>query len=380
MDKERCSNMRNNISALLIGRKGWFSTNKFIGSSSAMPRYAYELYSELNRLYKIDFIEIQNANSLPLLNTAIKVSSIMKFYLDDIYKRYNILHAIEPSFFLPVKNYKIIHITTVHDLIPIIAGHMLIYVPKVGYFKNRIINKVVHSTLNASLMLSNISILNAIKNSDYLLANSTQTKYELIKFGIKKSKIFITHMGIDNRFKQKISKTNKNKDFVIGHISGLTYRKNTGFLVNAFKYLTKKDIVLMIYGNKTRYIEEVLKNYQSRRIMFMGFAPEERIIDIYDSFDVFVFPSLYEGFGQPILEAQSRGLPVIIYKYGKIPKEVRRYCFEAESPEHMAQIIENLKENGYNEKEQKKAMEYARSFTWEKTAKRTLEVYKKVLE
>jgi len=93
-----------------------------------------------------------------------------------------------------------------------------------------------------------------------------------------------------------------------------------------------------------------------------------------------VFPSLYEGFGQPILEAQSRGLPVIIYKYGKIPKEVRRYCFEAESPEHMAQIIENLKENGYNEKEQKKAMEYARSFTWEKTAKETLEVYKKVLE
>ena len=370
--------MRNNIRALLIGRKGWFSTNKFIGSSSGMPRYAYELYRELNRLYKIDFIEMQKANSLPLPNTVIKISSIVKFYLDDIYKKYNILHAIEPSLFLPVKDHKIIHITTVHDLIQIIAGHKLIYVPKVGYFKNRIINKVAHLTLNTSLMLGNISILNAIKNSDYLLANSTQTKYELIEFGIEKSKIFITHMGIDNRFRQKISKTNKNKDFIIGHISGLTYRKNTGFLVNAFKYLTKKDIVLMIYGNKTRYIEEVLKNYKSRRIMFMGFAPEEKIVDIYDNFDVFVFPSLYEGFGQPIIEAQARGLPVIIYKYGKIPKEVRRYCFEAESPEHMAQIIEELKENGYNEKERKKAMDYARSFTWERTAKETLEVYRKV--
>ena len=70
---------------------------------------------------------------------------------------------------------------------------------------------------------------------------------------------------------------------------------------------------------------------------------------------------------------------MIIYKYGKIPKEVRRYCFEAESPEHMAQIIEELKENGYNEKERKKAIEYARSFTWEKTAKETLEAYEKVL-
>jgi glycosyltransferase involved in cell wall biosynthesis len=84
--------------------------------------------------------------------------------------------------------------------------------------------------------------------------------------------------------------------------------------------------------------------------------------------------------GYPILEAQARGLPVIIYKYGKIPKEVRKYCFEAESPEHMAQIIMQLKENGYNEKLQKKATEYARSFTWEKTARETLEVYKKVLK
>jgi len=67
-------------------------------------------------------------------------------------------------------------------------------------------------------------------------------------------------------------------------------------------------------------------------------------------------------------------------RYIKIPKEVRKYCFEAESPEHMAQIIEELKENGYNEKERKKAMEYARSFTWGRTAKKKLEVYKKVLK
>ena len=103
-------------------------------------------------------------------------------------------------------------------------------------------------------------------------------------------------------------------------------------------------------------------------------------MSIYDSFDAFVFPSYYEGFGIPIIEAQSRGLPVIIYKYGKIPKEVRKYCFEAENSEHMAQIIEDLKENGYNEKLRKKATKYARTFTWEKCARETLEIYKKVLK
>jgi glycosyltransferase involved in cell wall biosynthesis len=76
------------------------------------------------------------------------------------------------------------------------------------------------------------------------------------------------------------------------------------------------------------------------------------------------------------LEAQACGLPVIIYKKGKIPKEVRKYCFEAESPEHMAQIIESIKENGYNEKLRKKATKYARGFTWDKCAKSTFETYR----
>ena len=80
----------------------------------------------------------------------------------------------------------------------------------------------------------------------------------------------------------------------------------------------------------------------------------------------------------PIIEAQARGLPVIIYKNGQISKEVRKYCFDAESPEHMAQLIENFKENGYNEKLKKKATEYARSFTWEKCARETLGVYEKI--
>jgi alpha-1,3-rhamnosyl/mannosyltransferase len=107
---------------------------------------------------------------------------------------------------------------------------------------------------------------------------------------------------------------------------------------------------------------------------------EENKVKAYDSFDAFAFPSMYEGLGHPILEAKARGLLVILYKYGKIPKEVRRYCFEAESPEHMAQIIENLNENGYNKKLQRKATEYARSFTWERCAKETLIVYKRSFE
>jgi glycosyltransferase involved in cell wall biosynthesis len=118
---------------------------------------------------------------------------------------------------------------------------------------------------------------------------------------------------------------------------------------------------------------KIKPNLNSHKILTIGTNSA-----YYKGIDI-IFLSCHEGFGLSILEAQARGLLVMIYKYGKKPKEVRRYCFEAESPEHMAWIIMQLKENGYNEKLKKKATEYARSFTWEKTARETLEVYKKVL-
>jgi glycosyltransferase involved in cell wall biosynthesis len=169
------------------------------------------------------------------------------------------------------------------------------------------------------------------------------------------------------------------KEFRVGYIGSHNKRKNVGFAIKAANLIEDSNVRFEIWGSgpESIYLKQLSQN---KNIVFKGFAPEELILDIYDSFDVFVFPSYYEGFGLEILKAQSRGLPVIIYKHAKIPKEVRKYCLEAESPEHMTQIIQHIKENGYNEREKKKTTEYARSFTWEKTARETLEVYNKILE
>ncbi len=157
--------------------------------------------------------------------------------------------------------------------------------------------------------------------------------------------------------------------------------KNVSFAISAMNRLNNSKYIFEIWGKPEYNYNKILAAARNKaNIYFMGFAPEDKIVSIYDSFDVFVHPTLYEGFGLPILEAQARGLPVIIYKYGKIPKEVRKYCFEAESPEHMAQIIENIKENGYNEKSRNKATTYARSFTWKKTAKETLRAYETIIK
>ena len=216
-------------------------------------------------------------------------------------------------------------------------------------------------------------------NSDFIIANSTQTKNEAVKLGFDKKKIFVVSLGIDKRFMQPIKEKKKRDKFVVGYIGAMRKRKNLEFGIKAANMIKNKDIIFDIWGKKEfeyEYLADISKN---KNINFNGFAPEKSLISIYDSFDAFIFPSYHEGEGLPILEAQARGLPVIIYKKGKIPKEVRKYCFEAESPEHMAQIIENIKENGYNEKLRKKATAYARSFTWEKTARETLKVYNKII-
>jgi len=222
--------------------------------------------------------------------------------------------------------------------------------------------------------------LHSLRISDYMIAISSLVKENAIKWGYDKDRIFVVNNFIGREFmKEGIKEKKARNKFVAGYLGTFRLRKNVGEAIKAFMLLKGDNYSFELWGKRSFEYENLVKQAANdNRIVFKGPAPEEKIVEIYDSFDVFVFPSLYEGFGMPILEAQARGLPVIIYKYGKIPKEVRRYCFEAESPEHMAQIIEELKENGYNEKERKEAMEYARSFTAEKMALETYKVYEKV--
>jgi glycosyltransferase involved in cell wall biosynthesis len=201
---------------------------------------------------------------------------------------------------------------------------------------------------------------------------------EAVSLGYPKDRIFIVSHGVDERFLSR-TKRRKGGAFKVGFIGALNVRKNLSMAINAFKRASSSHMQLEIWGRQILEYENLrLLASGDRRIKFMGFAPEGRLVDIYDSFDVFVFPSLYEGFGLPIIEAQARGLPVIIYKHAKIPEEVGRYCFKAEDEDHMSRIITKLCANGYDEKARKRATKYARGYTRRKEALATLQVYKKI--
>jgi glycosyltransferase involved in cell wall biosynthesis len=329
--------------------------------------YAYNLYKNLLQIK--DLSTIKFATKIPsLLGSGDSFTgNALGFTLNNLlrnFQQFNIIHTLYFNLVFSPFKFRIPIITTVNDTREIVD------IPS----QKTNVEPTIYKKL-----VKHIGIL-ALK-SDHLICVSTQTREEIIKLGYSKNKISVVNLGLDKRFlidKHSIKKVNREK-FSVGYLGSFAENKNVDFIFDTAKIL-KNTVNFYLWGTKTQDYSRLLKITQKPITMkFMGFAPGEQLINIYDSFDVFTFPSLYEGFGLPILEAQSRGLPVIIYKYGKIPKEVRKYCFEAKSPEHMAQIIENLKENGYNEKLQKKATEYARSFTWEKCARETLEVYKRVL-
>ena len=216
-----------------------------------------------------------------------------------------------------------------------------------------------------------------ILTADYLISISSSTTKDLISLGYNKDHIYTIPLGVDYRFCHK-KDFKKHNVFNVGYLGSLIKKKNLLFAINAFKLIEDPKMQMHIYGKKMNTVfYSKIKNSASsdKRIYLCGFAPEEEIIKIYDSFDVLLYPVLRGGFELGILEAQARGVPVIIYEDSEIPEEVRKYCFKAKDEGEMANIIEKIKQKGYDTKLRENAMSYARSFTWEKTAAATFKTY-----
>lgn len=346
----------------LIGARNDFSN----ATGNGVSRYMYELAKNLRKIRAKDFnLRVHGYPPYPFIGSGLTpfVHSI-----SDDYSRYDIVHSLDVRPMMRIRHGKAIFVNTVHDFHSIIDP---------GLFPED------YSSVGRLLGL-HLVLLPGMKTalkSDYLVVNSTQTRDEAVKLGFERRKIFVTNLGLDRRFFSKLNPDKRNSKFTVGYIGGMSWAKNVAFAINAFKKSPGKAMRFEIWGNPDRQYE-CLKRLSSddNRIRFMGFAPENRIVSIYDSFSVFVHPTLHEGFGLPIIEAQSRGLPVIIYKKAKIPEEVRRYCLEAKDEEDMAGIITRIRENGYENKERRKTMAYARQFSWKRMARETFAAYRKMIE
>ena len=121
---------------------------------------------------------------------------------------------------------------------------------------------------------------------------------------------------------------------------------------------------------------------ENEKIVRLGFVPTEDLVGIYNLSSVFVTPSLYEGFGLPVLEAMACGCPVITTKEGSLAEVAGSAAFYVDAYD-VASISSGIQKVLDNEKLQQelreKGLENVKKFSWKKTAQETIKVYERVL-
>lgn len=353
----------------LIGRRNSFSNSYGQG----IERFKYEL---ANRILNIDD-ELTIRKLEPTLLPSFvsnRTYSGLNFLFGSFFSRFNefsIVHNLDQlPLFAPFKGTQTLLLQTLYDF------------QATEYTDSFSVETTLSGKIKKNLFVRMSKFQEKIKDEvDHYIAISSSTKYDAIKHGFDPLKITVINLGIDERF-TNTEIPQKKSGRVVGYIGSFSLNKNLQFAMRAFSMLPNRDIEFRIYGknhdfNKYKAIDKdiIIDN----RIKFIGFAPEEKLVEIYDQFSVLVFPSLVEGFGIPILEAQSRGIPVILLKNSKIPQEVRKYCIEVETYSEMAESIDNCTRNSLSESYIKDMINYAKNFTWDKTVSDTAKLYKRLL-
>ena len=338
-----------------------FSVEKGTG----IARYSYELYKGLkDRGIDVEPIMVKPPD-VPFGQALNHVFRLPYRVLRRV-NEFDIVHATSPITGLCFPFIRKPKVMTYHDIISMIykdSGNSL------------------HARLAAPLFFR------VGKWSDRIIAVSSQTKEEIVEhLGIPGEKIVVVNNGLDSELKP-LEKENRNI-FIIGYLGAFNLRKRIDYLVRAFYHLKKEHpemkVKLVLCGKKTMEYENLVKLVTElgleEEVEFRGFIPQEQLGDTYNSFDLFVLPSEWEGFGIPIIEAQRCGVPVIIRKDAKIPDEVLRCCLKVDSEEDMAdKIFQMLTASGMSEEMIKKGLEQCRGFTWERAVDETIRVYENVL-
>ncbi len=233
----------------------------------------------------------------------------------------------------------------------------------------------------------------SVQRADLVLTDSQSTKDDLVELlGVELSKIEVVYPGVEERFRPiedqaLLEEVRKRYSlpprFILG-LGTLQPRKNFTRLIEAFADLRFAicDLHLVIAGGKGWLYEEIFATVErlglEEKVVFPGFVADEHLPALYNLADLFVFPSLYEGFGLPPLEALACGTPVITSDASSLPEVVGQagLMVKATDVEALAQAMRQvLEDDALQEEMIARGLEQAKKFTWEKAAAKLLNLY-----
>lgn len=301
------------------------------------------------------------------------------YYYPSYIKNNNItLHHIPQNGIGFNENYNFPCIVTIHDLIPYILPETV----GIGYLEKFL-----------------QAMPNIINKADTILTVSNYSKKDILKFfpSINKDKIVVTPLAANDTFKP-LNKDNcmlyiKNKYNIEGpfilYIGGFSTRKNVKELILAFSKIYKSlnsNYKLVLCGSvkdEGAKLQDLCKELLiDDKVIFTGFVTDSDLPIFYNASNAFIYPSLYEGFGLPPLEAMSCKTPVITSNLTSIPEVTKdaAILIDPFNKDDLASAILSLLNSPsllseYSERGYINSLD----FTWTKTAKATLEAYENTL-
>jgi glycosyltransferase involved in cell wall biosynthesis len=232
----------------------------------------------------------------------------------------------------------------------------------------------------------------AVWRATKILAVSDATKQDLIKiYKTNPSKISVTHLGVGSEFKplpyesvqHVLDKHSLSYKKYILFLGTLQPRKNIIKLIDAYLKLKKDYRIeekLVIGGGRGWLWEPIMEKIEEAKssgVVYLDYISENERAPLYNGASVFCLVSNYEGFGLPPLEAMACGTPVVVSNISSLPEVVgdAGELVDPSSADSIAEgILKVLMDKNLQTEMSKKGIEQARKFTWEETARKTLEV------
>jgi glycosyltransferase involved in cell wall biosynthesis len=336
-----------------------------VTEGTGIARYAGELRTGLTSLGVIVEPIAPQPPRLPL-GQALNHAFRMPYLVAKKAQHSDVVHAASPITALAFPLLRKPKVVTYHDLV---ALH------------GRAVGTAVHTRLSAPLFLR------IGRFADRIIANSSATRDEIVeRLGAPEHEISVVSWGVSQIFRPRHRVARQSR--VVGYVGTLNRRKGLPYLIKSFHMLRMRypatDARLILCGARNgeyaRLMRLTAELGLSQFVEFRGSVSDDDLVEAYNSFDVFVLPSEWEGFGLPILEAQRCGVPVIVRQGAHIPEEVSACCLKAASEEDMADKIYALLTDAESRQDLAgRGLEYSQQFTWERAVQQTVSVYQELL-
>ena len=344
-------------------------------------RYTRNLLEGIGRIDHENQYEILTPDAyLPLVSPPnfryrrVRFSNFKKRYWEQIAPLlvgpYDLLHFPFDSC-VAVKRGKFV--TTIHDVKPLLLSDGKRQWPWKGMFKK-------------------LMIPNPLEKIDHVVTISQCSKRDIMeKLGVPEDRISVIYQGVEsNRFSPSplVSSGRGEAPPYILCVAGSDPTKNVQSLLHAYSKLPSrilKDYQLVLAGDLQRdrlLCELITQLGLENNVVMTGIVSDERLVRLYQDAAVFVFPSLYEGFGLPLLEAMACGCPVISSNLSSIPEVVgdAGILLDPLDITAMSHAIERvLTDSKLAEQLRVAGLRQAKQFDWNRTARETVQLYQKVV-